>query len=140
MNENGLAAVPVDPGVSLAVDEAAGRVQDGGHADVAADVPDCLAGCPTGGMQPGQRDLGVGDTPVRERTKGRVGVGVQGELVAGDLEADVERLVELRVDAEQAGEPGPAFGEVDRGVDDRAQSQEHGVPLVGPRVGARRAL
>jgi hypothetical protein len=54
-----------------------------------------------------------------------MGVAHQCELVAADLELNVERLLEVRVDTEQVGPPPPlGLIEVGSRVDDGAESFE----------------
>ena len=66
----------------------------------------------------------VVDAPVDLRALVDVGVGQQAELVARDVEADVEGLVEVRVDAQEPGPPRRRRIEVVRRVDDGAQPLE----------------
>ena len=80
-----------------------------------------------------QRHVGVRDTPVGAGACGDVAVGIEREFVAADIEADVERLIEVRLYPQQLGVPELECIEVRGGVDDCAQSQEHGwqPPQVG---------
>jgi len=57
------------------------------------------------------------DAPVDQGTVGRVSVGQWRELVARDVESNVEGLIELRLLAEQLGPPGLVRREVGRRVD-----------------------
>ena len=60
-------------------------------------------------------------------------VGDEAELVAADLEADVEGLVEVGAVAQELGEPRLGGVEVRGGVGDRAQSEEHRPDSAGSR-------
>ncbi len=109
---------------------------DGGDADAAADFSDGLARRRAGHAQPLLGRVAIGHTPVGHRTITDGPIGVQREFVAGDGEADVERLVEVRLDAEQARVPGLGGSQVRSGIDDGAQSEEHAADLDDSRYDA----
>ncbi|MBW3628033.1 MAG: hypothetical protein KY464_01935 [Gemmatimonadetes bacterium] len=94
-------------------DRVAERVQQGGYPDPFADVlhigvdhrptPDQIA----------YRPFDVRYTPVSDhRPRGRAGcfTRLQPQLVPGNVEPDVERLVEVRLDPERTRVPGRAVG------------------------------
>ncbi len=75
----------------------------------------------------GGRD--VAHTPVGARTDRRVGVRVEAQLVAAGVEPDVERLVEVGLNAERCCPPRFTRGEVGRWIHDGAEPEEHGDPF-----------
>jgi hypothetical protein len=94
------------------------RFQDGRGSDAAADVLDTAAWRCAGGEKLCQGNIGVGDTPVGDGPCALIAVRVQPKFITSDVEADVERFVEVRVGAQQLSEPGLAGDEIRRGMDD----------------------
>ena len=82
----------------------------------------------------GDRLVHVVDTPVDERSVRGVGVRQQAELVPGDLESHVERLVEVGLDAQHLPPPVLRGVQVGGGVDggpQAAQREGHGRSMPG---------
>ena len=69
--------------------------------------------------------VGVVDAPVRNRSERNVAVGEQAEFVAADVEAHVERLIEVRLLAEHTRVPGLGGRKVWRRIDDGPQAEKH---------------
>jgi len=74
------------------------------------------------------RGARICDTPVGTRSAGAGGAGirvwVETELITADVEADVERLVEIGLDAEHRAVPGLGPFDVGDVVDHRAQAED----------------
>src|SRR4051812_13723842 len=85
-------------------DLARGR-REGPEPDALADLVDLGPHLGAELQQPPRRRVGVGHAPVRRRAVLDRGVADEAELVAADLEAGVEGLVEVRPVAQQLGEP-----------------------------------
>lgn len=89
-------------------DDVAEGVFDRRDEDSAAHIRDRLALLRAEFREACERGARVGDAPVGDDAvagdRAR-GVGVEAEFVAADVEADVERLVEVRPGAEQRGVP-----------------------------------
>jgi hypothetical protein len=82
------------------------------------------------------RGAGVGDAPVRDDVAPFLHAGhvrIEPELVAADVETDVEGLVKVRLDAEQLRVPLLGLGDVVDVIDDCPQSFEHAAPPVCTR-------
>ena len=79
------------------------RIENGGDADSFTDILNvCALGCAER-QETFQRRLSIGYSPINDdtaRASGRGWIGIETELVAADVEADIKRLVEVRLDAE----------------------------------------
>ena len=73
-----------------------------------------------------QRFVDVRDSPPRDGSTGTdvFCIRVEAKLVTSDIEADVEWLIEIRLDAEHLRVPFLCAREIRRGVDDRAKSEK----------------
>ena len=117
--------MPAEVRVVDEADDGALRGGDGRGDDVVADLGSAATCTVAPSATASATAASTSATPQYvERAVGRVGVGQQPELVAADLEAHVERLVEVRPEAEQVGPPLLRRLEVGDGVDDGAESLE----------------
>lgn len=94
------------------------RFQDGRGSNAAADVLDTAAWRCAGGEELCQGNIGVGDAPVGDGPCALIAGRVQPKFITSDVEADVERFVEVRVGTQQLSEPGLASDKIRRGIDD----------------------
>src|SRR5215469_14798340 len=92
------------------------RIDDCGHADALADVRDGIERRRSELQEPGVRRLDVVDPPQRLRPVGpRSGIRHEPQLEATHRETDIERLIEVRGDAEQLRVPVPRCSHLRRG-------------------------
>src|SRR5688572_10683230 len=111
-------------GVEMRVFDDAEHIAPGiehvGGANIITDVRDIGARLSSELEQPGMRAVDVRNTPINTHRAGR-GIGQEPQLVPADIEADVERLVEIRCQPQDLGVPALALGNVRRAIDRRAQ-------------------
>src|ERR1700704_6355508 len=85
------------------------RIGDGRHPNSLADILDRRLERRAGANKVLDRFLDVGDTPVRHRASrsrpDSLGIRIQPELEATDVESNVERLIEVRLDPEGRAVP-----------------------------------
>ena len=79
------------------------RVENGGYANSFANILNVRALGGAEREQTFQRGIGIGDAPVNNhaaRTCGRGWIGIETELVTANIEPNVKRLVEVRLNSE----------------------------------------
>ncbi len=107
----------------------------GGDLDAVADILNGRARGGAEGEEAVEGGVGIVHTPVGNGAAGAgwcaARVGIETELVAADVKAHVERLVEVGLDAEHGAVPGPGFFKIWRGVENGAEALE--MRIVGGR-------
>src|SRR5499427_3906751 len=138
-----VAVTALSSSASAVLEEADGVAVGVLHRDdlpAAADVTDLPLHLPAGVQQHLHAALDVLDVQVRDGPghAAAVAVGVQPDVLVVDLEADVVRLVRVRLDAEELGERGLRLRRVGDGEDEGLEAFAHRVSpsLIWMAVGA----
>jgi hypothetical protein len=107
-------------------------VLHGGDQLAPTDILDLLLRLRTGVEQRLHASLDVVDVPVADRTHHplTVAVGIQTDILAFDVKADVVRLIHVGLHAQDLTVEGLGLGEVLDGIDERLDVFGHGVLLM----------
>src|SRR5262249_35668137 len=114
-------------------EEVTERIAHGGDLDAAADILDRLLNDGAQSREPRQLGRGVGNAPKHLHAGGaRLRRGDQAQLETAHRETDIERLVEVRVAAQDLTIPLFAAGKVRCGIDCGSQTLDHDATFVRP--------